>query len=155
MSFLLVWRHKIISFLSKQFFFCSLIRFHLLVLTLNYRNVFAKTRDVTIPHLLLCDVRILSILIENIVLEESQENISITSIFITLPWVQRIKTSFWGSSDLIMMSQAPRPKVRLVTGSFLLSDTKRTIFTSQTFLRKKRRKIWNCDLSERPQFSQT
>ena len=155
MSFLLVWRYKIISFLLKQFFFCSLIRFHLLVLALNYRNVFAKTGDVTIPHLLLCDVRILSILIENIVLEESQENILITSIFITLLWVQRIKTSFWGSGDLIMISQAPRPKVRLGTGSFLLSDTKRTIFTSQTFLRKKRRKIWNCDLSERPQFSQT
>ena len=130
MSFLLVWRHKIINFLSKQFvlFFCNfswktiaLRRFHLLVLALNYRNVFSRTDDVTVPHLLLCDVRMLSILIENI--EESQENISITNMFITLLWVQGIKTSFWGFDDVIMMSQAPRPKVRPGTGSFLLSDT--------------------------------
>ena len=62
----------------------TLIRFHLLVLALNYRNVFSRSDDVTIPHLLLCDVKMLSILIENIVLEESQENISITSVFIHL-----------------------------------------------------------------------
>ena len=49
-----------------------------------YRNVFSRSDDVTIPHLLLCDVKILSILIENIVLKESQENVSITSVFITL-----------------------------------------------------------------------
>ena len=129
MLFLLVWRHKIISFYQNSCF-CNfswktiaLIRFHLLVLASNYRNVFSRPDDVPIPHLLLCDVKMLSILIENIVLEESQENISITSVFITLLWVQGIKTSFWGSDDVIMMSQAPRPKVRPGTGSFLLSDT--------------------------------
>ena len=40
--------------------------------------------DVTSPQLLLPDVKILSILIESIVLEESQENFLITSFFITL-----------------------------------------------------------------------
>ena len=65
----------------------------------------------------------LSILIENIVLEESQEKISITSVFITILWVQGIKTSFWGYDDVIMMLQAARLKVQMGTGSFLLSDT--------------------------------
>ena len=129
MLFLLVWRQQIISFYQNSCF-CNfsqktiaLICFHLLVLALNYRNVFSRPDDVTIPHLLLCDVKNFSVLIENIVSEESEENISITSVFITLIWVQGIKTSFWGSHDVMMMSQASRPKVRLGTGSFLLSDT--------------------------------
>ena len=58
--------------------------FHLLVLTLNNQNVFSRSDDVTNPHLLLCDVKLLSTLIENMVLEESQEKISITSVSITL-----------------------------------------------------------------------
>ena len=90
MSFLFAWRHNVISFLSKQLFLqflmktIALILFHLLVLALNYRNVFSKPDDVTSPHLQLHDVKMLSILIENIVLEKSQESISITSVFITL-----------------------------------------------------------------------
>ena len=115
----------------------ALILFHLFVLALNYRNVFSKPDDVTSPHLQLHDVKMLSILIENIVLEKSQESISITSVFITFIWVQGIKTSLWGSDDVIMMSQAPRPKVRIDTGSFLLSDTYWTMLSSQAFLRKK------------------
>ena len=63
----------------------------------------------------------------------------------TLLWVQN-KTSFWGSDDVTMMSQTPRPKLHLGTGSFLLSDTLGTIISSQTFLRKKRRKIWKSEL---------
>ena len=59
-------------------------RFHLLVLALYYRNVFSRSDDVRSLHLLLCDVKMLSVLIENIVLEKSQENVSITSVFITL-----------------------------------------------------------------------
>ena len=65
----------------------------------------------------------LSILIENIVLEESQEKISITSVLIAILWVQGIKASFWGYDAVIMMSQAARLKVQMGTGSFLLSDT--------------------------------
>ena len=65
----------------------------------------------------------LSTLIENIVLEESQEKISITSVFIAILWVQGIKTSFWRYDAVIMMSQAARLKVQMGTGSFLLSDT--------------------------------
>ena len=96
-------------------------------------------------HGLLCDAKMLSILIENIFFEESQENMSITSVFITLLWVQVIKTCFWGSGDVIMISQAPRRKVRL--GKVVFYSLKQgTLISSQTFLRKRRRKIWSSDL---------
>ena len=113
MSFFLVWHHKIISFFFKQLFLqflrktTALIRFHLLVLALNYRILFSWPDNVTSPHLLLCDITLLSVLIENVVLEVSQEN-KLT----TLLWAQN-KTSFWRSDDVIMTSQAPRPKARL------------------------------------------
>ena len=96
-------------------------------------------------HGLLCDAKMLSILIENIFFEESQENMSITSVFITLLWVQVIKICFWGSGDVIMISQAPRPKARVGKVVFY-SLTQGTLISSQTFLRKRRRKIWNSDL---------
>ena len=123
------------------------MRFHVLVLTLNHKSVFSRSDDVTSPHLLLRDVTLLLILIENIVLVVPQEKLSFTIVSITFLWVQSKKTSFWGSDDIVMMSQAPRPKLWLGTGSFLLSDTQGTIISSQTFLRKKRPQIWNSDLS--------
>ena len=52
-----------------------------------------------------------------------QENLSFTNVSITLLWAQSKKTSFWGYDDVIMMPQGPRPKLRLGTGMFLLSDT--------------------------------
>ena len=81
-----------------------------------------------------------SILNEYIVLEESQKNIDYKHFH---------ERKLWVSDDIIIMSQAPRPKVWLGTGSFLLSDTWGTIFSSQTFLRKEWQKIWNSDLSGR------
>ena len=55
------------------------MQFHVLVLTLNHKNVV----DVTSPHLLMRDATLLLILIENIVLVEHQEKLSFTIVSIT------------------------------------------------------------------------
>ena len=68
-------------------------------------------------------VTLLSILIENVVLIVPQEKLSFTIACITLLWAQSKKTNFWGSDDVIMMLQAPTPKLQLGTGIFLLYDT--------------------------------
>ena len=47
----------------------TLIRFHLLILTVNQENVFSRCDAVTSPYTLLCVVTLLSILTENIVLQ--------------------------------------------------------------------------------------
>ena len=81
---------KLLVFLSKQLLLQFLMKnyyfntFSSPGLGLKLQKRVFKADDVTIPHLPLCDFKMLSILIENIVLEESQENISITSVFITL-----------------------------------------------------------------------
>lgn len=111
------------------------IRFHLLVLTLNQENVFSK------PHPLLCDVIMLSIFLENVALKAPHQKLSFTSVSITLFWAQSKKTGFRGSGDDIMTSQVPRPKVQLDPNSFLISDTYKTIISSQTFLRKNAKKF--------------
>ena len=51
------------------------MRFHVLVLTLNHKNVFLRSDDVTSHHLLLRDVTLLSILIEKVVLVVPQEKL--------------------------------------------------------------------------------
>ena len=122
-SFILEWRHSSISFSQKTGFLNftkKTIVFHALVLTLNYKSVFSRSDDVTNPHLPLFDVTLLPILIENVVLVVSQEKITFTNVCITLFWAQSKKTRFWGSDDVIMMSQAPRLKLRLGAGSFVL-----------------------------------
>ena len=53
----------------------ALMHFHVLVLTLNHKSVFLRSDDVTRPHLLLRHFTLLLILIENIVLVVSQENV--------------------------------------------------------------------------------
>ena len=58
-----------------------------------------------------------------IVLVVPQEKLSLANVSITLLWAQSKKTSFRDSDDVIMTSRAPRPKLRLGPGSFLLSDT--------------------------------
>ena len=78
--------YKNSCFFSLSWKIMALIRFHLLLL------VFISS-----SHLLLYDVKMLSILIKNYDFEESQEHISIPSVFIALIWVQGIKTNFWGS----------------------------------------------------------
>ena len=72
---------------------------------------------------LLHEVILLSILTEKDVLVVPQEKLLFTIVSITLLWAQSKKTSFWGSDDVIMMSQAPRSKLRLGKGSFLPFDT--------------------------------
>ena len=69
-----------------------------------------------------CVTSHLSILIENVVLVVPQEKLSLAIASITLLWAQIKRTSFWVSDDVTMMPQAPRPKLWLGTGSFLLSD---------------------------------
>ena len=91
--------------------------------TLNHKSVFSRSDDVTRPHSLLCDLTLLSISIENVVLVVSQEKLLFTNVSITLFWAQSKKINFWGSDDVITMLQASRPKSWLGRGSFLLSDT--------------------------------
>ena len=85
--------------------------------------MFSRSGDVTSPHSLLHEVMLLSILTEKDVLVVPQEKLLFTIVSITLLWAQSKKTSFWGSDDVIMMSQAPRSKLRLGKGSFLPFDT--------------------------------
>ena len=53
----------------------ALMRIHIFVLTLNNKNVFSRSDDVTSPHSLLHDVTLLSIFIENVVLVVTQEQL--------------------------------------------------------------------------------
>ena len=129
LSIILEWRHSSISFSQKNGF-CkftwrtiALMRFHVLVFTLNHKSVFSRADDVTRPHSLLRDITRLSILNENVVLVVPQEKPSFAIVSITLLWAQGKKTVFWSSDNVIMMSQTPGPKLRLDAGSFLLSDT--------------------------------
>ena len=76
LSFILEWRHSSISFSLKMFFkTIALMRIHIFVLTLNNKNVFSRSDDVTSPHSLLHDVTLLSVFIENIVLVVTQEKL--------------------------------------------------------------------------------
>ena len=129
LPFILEWRHSSINFSYKNGF-CKvtwkticLMRLHVLVLTLNHKIMFSRSDDLTSLHSRLRDVTLLSILIENVVLIVPQEKLSFTIACITLLWAQSKKTNFWGSDDVIMMLQAPTPKLQLGTGIFLLYDT--------------------------------
>ena len=53
-------------------------------LDLKLKNVFSRSDEVTGCCLLFCDVTLLLILIENVVLEFSQEKMSITNVSIAL-----------------------------------------------------------------------
>ena len=121
--FILGWRHNSNSFSLKKCFCKFSCVFSCLGLTLNHKSMFWRSGDVTSPHSLLHEVILLSILTEKDVLVVPQEKLLFTIVSITLLWAQSKKTSFWGSDDVIMMSQAPRSKLRLGKGSFLLFDT--------------------------------
>ena len=102
LSFILEWCHSSISF-SQKFGYkftwktIALMHFHVLVLTLNPKNVSWRCDDFTSPHSLLCEVTSWSILIKNVVLVVPQEKLSFTNVFITLLWPQTKKTNIWGS----------------------------------------------------------
>ena len=119
------------------------MRFHVLVFTLNHKSAFSRSDDVTSPYSLLRDVTLLSVLIGNVVLVVSQEKLSFTIVPVALLWVLcfEFKTKNEFLRFLWRPLMSPRPKLHLGAGSFLLSDTLGTIISSQTFLRKKRRKI--------------
>ena len=99
------------QFLSKNGF-CKftwktigLIRFHVLVFTLNHKSVFSRSDDVTSPYSLLRDVTLLSILIGNVVLVVSQEKLSFTIVSITLLWVLYFEFKTKRVFEVLMTSQ--------------------------------------------------
>ena len=127
--FILEWRHSSISFSHKNGF-CkftwktiALMRFHFLVLVLNQKSVFSRFDDVKSPYLLLRDFTLLSILIEYVVLVVPPKKTIVYERFHHFALGSKRENEFLRFSDITMMSQVPRPKLRLGTGSFLLSDT--------------------------------
>ena len=60
------------------------MRFHVLVSTVNRKSVFSRSDEVKSSHSLLCDVTLLSILMENIALDVPQENLLFTNVSNTL-----------------------------------------------------------------------
>ena len=88
MSYFLVRCDNIIHFSLKCF--CNFSRktiasiyFHLLVLTLNQENTLLRSDDVASPQLLLSVNTLLSTLIENVVLEVSDEILLFAKVRIT------------------------------------------------------------------------
>ena len=62
------------------------MRFHVLVSTVNRKSVSSRSDEVKSSHSLLCDVTLLSILMENIALDVPQENLLFTNVSNTLFW---------------------------------------------------------------------
>ena len=69
------------SFCKSTWKTIPLMRFHVLVFTLNHKSVFLRSDDVTSPHLLLRDVTLLSILIEKVALVVPQKKTIVCNCF--------------------------------------------------------------------------
>ena len=123
MSFFLVWRHKIISFFSKQLFLQFLIK--------NYCfNTFSSPVLGLKPEKVVFNARWCHVFavtwrehVINFDWKYCFRRISKKHIeyFITIFWAQDNKISFWVSDDIRMTSPAPRSNKWLGAGSCLLS----------------------------------
>ena len=145
MSFFLVWLHKIVSFFSKQLFSQFLIKIFIF-------NMFSSPGlDLAFiiwwhhkPYLLLCDVTMLSILIENVVLKVLQEKMLITNVSITFLWAQSKKTSFWVPMTPLRHHKLLGQKYNLVQTVFYSVTHREWYSTVKPFSEEN---IWNSDLS--------